>query len=396
MVHSPRIQPNAQRQAWLHSALLALVFAALLLCVSALAAFSQGSFSQGTAVPFLRFPADARSHAMGRTGTGDRTNPYAAQWNIAAAAPLATSTSISISTSSTPASVLDSATDIPNNPFLWDSSEVARKRSNRTAFLAFQRPHYFSPNALLFAVSAQGIQLGAGNVVVSGKYFAMGNTSINDVVNEFSASVGYAVASSSEVSIGGQLNYIQSEFAPRTAPLTPRQIGRSLSVDIGVLYTPEMLAGLQLDKRVSVGATFKNIGAAMTYNNFADPLPTEFRVGIAADILRVKGSRLSLQGDVALLLANRRADGSFDSVPMVLLTGWRNPLQASIGAEYAINETLFFRAGYVDDSNKLTTNLQRLSFGGGFHFAFGSLDFALDVPFNQSGLASTMSVGIRL
>ncbi len=386
MVHS-QVQPNVQRQTWLHSALLAVLFAALLLCVSALAAFSQGFFSSGTTVPFVRFPADARSHAMGRTGTGDRTNPYAAQWNIAAAAPLFSATSEAAPSVTT----MDSAMSIQKNPFLWDTSDVVWKRNNRNVFLSIQRPSYITNNGLLAAVSVQGLRIGLGNLVVSGKYFGVGNE-----INEFSASVGYAVTVSSEVSIGAQLNYIQSEFTPQTPPLTTRQLGRGFSADIGVLYTPEMLAGLQLDKRVSFGATLRNMGGAVSYNQFADPLPTEFRAGIAADVVRVSGYRLTIQSDASIVLANRRAGGDFDTAPTVLLTGWRNPLHISIGAEYAHYETVILRAGYVDDSNRFTTNLQRVSFGGGFHFAFAWLDFALDIPFNGTGLASTMTFSIPL
>jgi Type IX secretion system protein PorV len=345
------------------SALLAFfLFTISLFFISFIAAFSQIS---GAAVPFLRFAPDAQHQAMGRTGTGVVGNGNAAFWNIAAAAPQKTAFS---------------------------------ENGNEQGTLSVLSPlagYVGAANSVQLYGAYQGLRLGSGNLAASFTYFG-GTTAQFDTTkgqrsfNEFAITLGYAAMVNDDVSIGAQVRYIESNLSDARSNFN--NIGRGFSMDVGVLWNPAQFAGIPLDKRVSVGAVLKNIGPALTYNQFADPLPMEFRAGIAAEVLRDGAHRIRVQGDIATLLVNRTANGSFDAALVALVTGWRNPLEVGIGVEYSFEQRIFVRGGYFTDNNIiLHTPFRRVSVGAGARFGVFVLDAVLDFPINGGTVSPTLT-----
>jgi hypothetical protein len=346
------------------SALLAFfLFTVSLFFISFIAAFSQIS---GAAVPFLRFAPDAQHQAMGRTGTGLVGNGNAAFWNIAAAAPQKTSFS---------------------------------ENANEQGTLSAQRPlagYVGAANAVQLFGAYQGLRLGSGSLAASFTYFGgtaaqFDTTKGQRSFNEFAITLGYAAMVNDDVSIGAQVRYIQSNLSDAQGNFN--NTGRGFSMDVGVLWNPSQLGGIPLDKRVSVGATFKNIGPALTYNQFAAPLPMEFRTGIAAEVLREGAHRIRVQGDIATLLVARSINGTFDAVPVSLITGWRNPLEMGIGAEYSFEQIVFVRGGYFTDNNiTLHTPFRRVSVGAGMRLGIFALDAAMDFPTSGGTASPTLTL----
>jgi hypothetical protein len=349
------------------SALLAFVlftlFTVSLFCLSFIAAFGQ-AVSLGAAVPFLRFAPDAQYQAMGRTGTGVVGNGNASYWNIAAAA----------------------------QPYIATSPNVHEQGT-----LSAQRPFPYASDGILFYGAYQGLRLGNGSLAASITFFNIGTfTTRGDSApprtiraDEFAITLGYAVPINEDMSIGTQVRYIQSNLIDAKGN---DNIGRGFSLDVGVLWNPTQFVGIALDKRVSVGAVLKNIGPALTYNQFADPLPMEFRAGIAAEVLRDGAHRIRVQGDIATLLVNRTANGSFDAALVALVTGWRNPLEVGIGVEYSFEQRIFVRGGYFTDNNIiLHTPFRRVSVGAGARFGVFVLDAVLDFPINGGTVSPTLT-----
>lgn len=156
------------------SAVVTLLFALLLFCLSVVAVFGQNSAT--AAVGFLRFAPDAAHQGMGRTGTGERFNTNAAFWNIAAAAP-------EYSTNAT-------VSDATNSPQHFAVSA--------------QLPPVGVRDAMLIYGTLQGIRLGTGSLVVSGTYLRIFQNS----VTEYAVSAGYAQPINEELSIGTQLRFV--------------------------------------------------------------------------------------------------------------------------------------------------------------------------------------------
>lgn len=351
------------------SALLAFVlFTVSLFCLSFIAAFGQViGVTSGHAVPFLRLVPDAQHQAMGRTGTGLVGNGNATFWNIAAAA----------------------------QPYIATSPNVHEQGT-----LSAQRPFPYASDGVLFYGAYQGLRLGNGSLAASVTFFNLGSfTTRWDSAPprtirayEFAITLGYAVPINEDVSIGTQLRYIQSSLGDVNGIDSS---GRTVSLDVGVLWNPTQFVGIALDKRVSVGAVLKNIGPSITYNQSADPLPMEFRTGISAEILHEGAHKIRVQGDVATLLVNRRIDGSFDRFPVSLVTGWRNPLEIGIGAEYSFEQIVFARCGYFNDGSSFVVHSispPRVSVGAGVRLGTVALDAALDFPTTGGTASPTLTL----
>lgn len=349
---------------------IAFMFVFVLLCCSALAAF--GQVSGGAALPFLTFTPDARNMSMGRSGTGVRANSNAAFWNIATAAPMQGQSSDSTN---------------PDN-------------THKHATLAVSMPFPVFTAGLLYG-SYQGIDLLGGSVVVSAAYLSPFATIFQapslQTFNEYAISLGYARSVSDELSLGIQMSYAQSNlFSAQTR--IPNS-GRGFMVSFGGLYTPETIFGIPLNKRLSIGATLKNFGPSVTYNDFADPLPTQFRAGFSAEVLREGAHIIRLQGDCSTTILNRRPDGNFDTPPIVLISGWRNPLSFGIGGEYSLENRYFARLGFFNESRILLPSNPRLSVGAGVRVAMLVIDVAGDIPLNPSfsgNQGNTLALTVRM
>ena len=111
------------------------------------------------------------------------------------------------------------------------------------------------------------------------------------------------------------------------------------------------------------------------------PFPTNFRVGIAMDI--IGGSESFIQTEIARLTlaidGNRPTD---------------NMERGNIGMEFAWHERISARIGY-----KYNYSEQDLTLGGGYNFKFGKTNLAIDYAWTNFGVFQNVhrfSVGFSL
>jgi hypothetical protein len=91
-------------------------------------------------------------------------------------------------------------------------------------------------------------------------------------------------------------------------------------------------------------------------------------------------------------LVNRRPNGSFDAVPVVLITGWRNQLEVALGAEYSFENRFFARMRYFNDFARISS-FHRLSLGAGVRLGTFTLDVAGDIPL--AGMMTAAALTLR-
>ena len=147
------------------------------------------------------------------------------------------------------------------------------------------------------------------------------------------------------------------------------------------------LASAFADDKIRVGASLLNLGEMEELNEVATTLPTNFTVGVAADLIEFSHNKnrdmpilVSLMTDFVL---------PFEDTNPSRYTDY-NPHEAyfNLGTAITIAETVEVSAGY-----KTGDNTRPLSFGLGILTTKGSFYYAL-VPFN-TGFGTVHSVGIQ-
>ncbi len=211
--------------------------------------------------------------------------------------------------------------------------------------------------------------------------------------NEFAVSVGYGTIIATDLSIGFQLRYIQSNLAP-ASQLTGGEagVGSSASFDIGLLWKPMELeiGGVDLSDMIALGFNLSNVGPKMTYREESDPLPTMLKLGAAVNLVRDEFNDLTVAMDIGKLLVHRDSLGS-DPIPTSLVTGWKNSgVELSLGAEYWYERIVALRIGYFTEPSVLG-NRQYWNFGAGVRYDVFSLDFSfINTVEENHPLANTM------
>ncbi len=140
--------------------------------------------------------------------------------------------------------------------------------------------------------------------------------------------------------------------------------GSSFAADIGVLYhVPEQSFG-----NVSLGAAVTNLGPNMSYggNSVNNHLPRKFKIGVAYAPFEDELTSLLIAADYTKLLVEID-DGIAEELKG---NKW------GAGAEFWYYSLLALRAGYVHDTEGITT-ISGVTFGAGLQWN----DFQLDMAF---------------
>ncbi|MBM4161254.1 MAG: type IX secretion system outer membrane channel protein PorV [Ignavibacteria bacterium] len=216
---------------------------------------------------------------------------------------------------------------------------------------------------------------------------------------EFAVTVGYATNLSEGLGLGVNGRFIHSRLAPfGTAEEKGRGIASGFSFDVGLLYRPRSLeipfTGLNIGNRFSVGMNLSNIGPALTYIDKAqaDPLPTNFRLGLSYRIIESDYNSLSYIVDISKLLVRKKADGTSDPFYKAIFTSWvdksfRQELRefvTSMGLEYWYGSPRFLalRSGFFYEDPQFG-NRKFLTFGAGLRWDIFGADFSYISTFEE-------------
>jgi hypothetical protein len=341
---------------------LAIIVVSVLCAASSL--YAQGG---GAAVPFLLISPDSRANGMGDVGTGIADNIHAMYWNPGGLA------------------------------YQFD----------RQATLSYSKwlPQFNADLFYSYAAYSQYVESLQGTVGASFTFMNLGEftrTNINGEAlgvfrsNEFALSLTYATQLSEDFGAGVNVKYIQSNLSQgATSGGEQGGTGSSAAVDLGILWKPSKLSigGVDLSDRLNVGVNIQNIGSAVTYIAFSDPLPTSFRLGLSGKLLDGSDgfNELTLAADVSKLLVKRDSAGGFDRLPLSIATAWTNPgMETAIGLEYIYAKLISLRAGYFTEPSRLG-NRTFLTFGAGVRYDIFSFDFSFINPTEQNHpLANTL------
>ena len=247
--------------------------------------FVRVSYAQGeAAVPFLLLAPDSRAGGIGESGGGLVDNSSAIFWNPAGIAFL-TGTEVSITHSNwLPQFHLD---------LFYD-------------YLTYRQ--YFEE--LDGSVTASITYMNFGEFVRTGEF---GPEEIGKFRSfDAALTLGYATKLSPDWGIGVNFRLIHSRLSDKpTADEQGKGVATSVSFDIAAMWRPEKLIIPFTDEdiggKLSIGLNLSNIGPKIYYIDKAqaDPIPTNFRLGFAYQIISDEFNNLIYTLDFSKLLVRR-------------------------------------------------------------------------------------------
>lgn len=330
----------------------------------ALVAVPQKTFAQGeAAVPFLLLSPDSRFGALGESGTGLADNSAAIFWNPAGIAFLS-GTEVSITHSNwLPQFNLDLFYDyLTFRTYLEDLS------GNITASVTYMN----------FGEFVRTLEGGPEPVGTFSAYDA-------------ALTLGYATKLGSDWGIGFNFRIIHSRLSDQpTGEEEGSGVATSVSFDIAGMWRPEYLNifGWELENRLSIGANLSNLGPKITYIDAkqSDPIPTNFRLGFAFQLLRDEFNSLVYTLDFSKLLVSRDSTTS-EEFYTGIITSWGDAtiseelkdVVTSMGLEYwygTPGDFLFaLRTGFFYEDPSYG-NRKFLTFGAGLRYDIYGFDFS--------------------
>ncbi len=251
------------------------------------------NYAQGeAAVPFLMLAPDSRAGGIGESGTGLADNSAAIFWNPAGIAFL-TGSELSITHSNwLPAFNLDIFYD-----YLTYRTYIEDLSGSITASITY---------------------MNFGEFVFTGEDSPqpLGTFSAFDAA----LTLGYATKLGTDWGIGGNFRLIHSRLAPKSIGVGEEQgegVATSVSFDIAGMWRPSTLNifGAEFGNRFSIGANLSNLGPKINYIDQAqaDPIPTNFRLGFAFQIISDEFNSLIYTLDFSKLLVSRTTTNVGDS-----------------------------------------------------------------------------------
>jgi hypothetical protein len=334
------------------------------------------SYAQGeAAVPFLLLAPDSRFSAIGESGTGLADNASAIFWNPAGIAFL-TGTEISITHSNwLPQFNLDLFYDyLTFRTYLEDLS------GNVTASVTFMN----------FGEFIRTSEVGPEPIGTFSAYDA-------------ALTLGYATKLGTDWGVGFNFRIIHSRLSDQpTGEEQGTGVATSVSFDLAGMWRPAYLDifGWELENRLSIGANLSNLGPKITYIDQAqsDPIPTNFRLGFAFQLLRDEFNSLVYTLDFSKLLVSRTTTtvisggdttitSESDEWYQAIFTAWGDQpiseelrdIVTSMGMEYwygTPGDFLFaLRAGFFYEDPSYG-NRKFLTFGAGLRYDIYGFDFS--------------------
>ncbi len=282
----------------------------------------------------------------------------------------------------------------------WNPAGLAFQKDKQFTTMYAKWLPQFNLNDLyyLFGAYRQSIE-GLGTVGINITYLNLGEQNFRDEANtdlgtfnsnEWAASLAYATLLSENLGVGLNFRFIRSNLAQVEVGAQKGQgVANAFAVDLGVLKKNFLI------NKLNLGINLSNLGPKITYINAAqaDPIPTNFRVGLAYNLLEQEYNKLVLALDVNKLLVNRTSDGVND-VATALVKAWgNNDYILNVGGEYWYADLIALRAGYNHDE---AGKVKFLSFGAGLRYANYQFDFAYVAAPEGHPLSDTMRFSLMI
>ncbi|MBD3411130.1 MAG: type IX secretion system outer membrane channel protein PorV [Ignavibacteriales bacterium] len=343
----------------------------------ALSFFGTARAQGEAAVPFLLIAPDSRAGGMGETGTGLADNSSAVFWNPAGAAFL-TGQELSFTHSNwLPQFNLDLFYDYATYRAYFEELD-----GNIMANVTYMNYGEFQ----------RTLETGPEPVATFRSY-------------DMAVTAGYATKLSEDWGVGTNFRLIHSRLADEpTGEEQGSGVATSVAFDLAAMWRPDSLV-LPLigdvSNRLSVGANLSNLGPKIFYidQDQADPIPTNFRLGFAAQVFADDFNSLTLTLDFSKLLVSREPavidsvtnetieDGSVAPFYEAIFTAWADdPLDqeladvvSTVGMEYWYGEPGDFlfslRSGFFyEDPNH--GGRKFITLGGGIRYDLYGVDFS--------------------
>ena len=318
------------------------------------------------AVTFLLLAPDSRAGGIGESGTGLADNSAAIFWNPAGIAFLS-------------------------------GSEASITHSNWLPQFGLDDLFYD------YLTYRQYIEEIGGSITSSITYMNFGefirtNPDSPQEVGRFRSfdaalTLGYATKLHPDWGFGLNFRLIHSRLSDKpTAEETGSGVATSVSFDIAAMWRPEKL-DLPLignfDNRLSIGANLSNIGPKIYYidQSQADPIPTNFRFGMAFRLMEDEYNSLTLTTDFSKLLVDR-ADSAADRAEFyeAIFTAWfdddfsteMRDIVTSMGLEYWYGDEDFkfaLRTGFFYEDPSFG-NRKFVTIGAGIRYDLYGFDFS--------------------
>jgi len=217
--------------------------------------------------------------------------------------------------------------------------------------------------------------------------------------NEFAISASYGATVTDDLAMGVTLRYIRSNLSKFGAGA---EIGSGqasvFAFDVGLLYTFPFHS-----RKLIWGLNISNMGPKIAYIDEAqaDPLPSNFKTGIAYKLVDQKYNKLTIAADINKLLVTPHGDKPADPFYQALITSWYDEsfqreldkITRSIGMEYWYSDLIALRAGYYFDKDG---KVKYTSFGAGLKYSLYGFDFGYIAAPEGHPLANTMRFSLTV
>lgn len=318
------------------------------------------------AVPFLLLAPDSRAGGIGESGGGLADNSAAIFWNPAGVAFL-------------------------------DGIELSFTHSNWLPQFGLDDLFYDYLTYRQYLEELGGSITSSITYMNFGEFIRTGEGSPDEIgrFRSFDAALtlGYATKLHSDWGLGLNFRIIHSRLSDKpTAGELGSGVATSVSFDIATMWRPEKL-NLPLignfDNRFSLGINLSNIGPKIYYIDQAqaDPIPTNFRLGLALRLLEDEYNSLTLTTDFSKLLVDRGDSASKKAeFYEAIFTSWfdddfRTELRdivTSLGLEYWYGDEDFkfaLRTGFFYEDPSFG-NRKFVTIGAGLRYDLYGFDFS--------------------
>jgi hypothetical protein len=230
---------------------------------------------------------------------------------------------------------------------------------------------------------------------------------------EFAITAGYATKVLDELGLGVNVRFIHSRLAPfGTEEEKGRGVASGISFDVGLMYKPKSVVipftDTDIGGSLSIGSNLSNVGPNLTYIDEAqaDPLPMNFRLGFAYEVLQSDFNNLTYIIDFNKLLVRRNSKGKTDPFYRALYYSWvdksfREELRdivTTMGFEYwyGAPKLIAIRLGYFYEDPQYG-NRKFLTFGAGLRYDIYGFDFSyIDAFEDKHPLGETLRFSLMI
>ncbi|MBK8945672.1 MAG: PorV/PorQ family protein [Ignavibacteriae bacterium] len=329
--------------------------------------FTNKIHAQGeAAVPFLLLAPDSRAGGVGESGGGLADNSAAIFWNPAGIAFLTGSEASITHSKWLPQFGLD---DLFYD-YLTYRQYVEEIDGSITSSITFMNYGTF-------------IRTGEDSPTELGTFRSF----------DAALTIGYAAKLHSDWGLGLNFRVIHSRLSDKpTAGEKGEGVSTTVSFDLATMWRPEdlniPLIG-NIGNKFSLGLNLSNVGPKIYYidQSQADPIPTNFRFGMAFRLMEDDFNSLTLTTDVSKLLVDR-ADSASERAEFyeAIFTSWMDDdfntelrdLVTSAGLEYWYGDEDFkfaLRTGFFYEDPKFG-NRKFVTIGAGIRYDLYGFDFS--------------------